>query len=212
MDVMKMLAEAEAVLQDKHFALKSSKHSTGYINADMIYPFPRLVNDLGHALIQPFKGMYDVVVGPAMGGTLLSYASAYNSPGGTPGIWADKAGNDFVIERAGFAEFLPGKRVLVVEDLLTTGGSVIKVCQQVILHGGILVGVSAIVNRGGVTAADLGVPLLESLASVDIETWEPADCPSCAARIPIVVDVGHGAVFMRDNPNYPGGFVDLRSF
>jgi orotate phosphoribosyltransferase len=69
--------------------------------------------------------------------------------------------------------------------------------------------VSAICNRGGVTAEDLGVPRLESLARVSYEAFEATGCPHCTAREPIVADIAHGKLFRDENPDYPGGYIEL---
>ena len=107
------------------------------------------------------------------------------------------------------AEALKGKYVLVVEDLLNTGDTVKKVVAQVRRHGGHVIGVSAICNRGPETAESLGVPRLEALASVDFEVLDPDDCRLCQAKIPIVEDIGHGGKYKELHPDYPGRYKKL---
>lgn len=132
------------------------------------------------------------------------------SAGGTvAAVWADKDGGDFAFTRAGFAELLDGRRVLLVEDLVTTGGSVAKVLRQAVEHGAVIVGVSAICNRGGITAAQLAIPRLTVLADVQMQATEADRCELCAAAVPIVEDVGHGRMLKARQPDYPGGFVKL---
>jgi orotate phosphoribosyltransferase len=223
MDIMHELERAGAVLLDKHFVYASGKHGSGYINMDPLFPRVQLVEDIGQQLVRWFHSRWveynehdvDTVAGPATGGILLAYAAAkawYRSYGPPPAaIWADKDGDDFVFERAGFANHLKDKKVLVVEDLLTTGGSVAKVCREVERQGGEIVGVSVVCNRGGLTAEDLGVPRLESLASVSFEAIEADQCPLCERDIPIIEDVGHGAKFKQEHPDYVGGYTKLLS-
>ena len=107
------------------------------------------------------------------------------------------------------AGHIKNNNVLVVEDLLTTGGSVAKVCRQIEHLGGNVIGVSAVVNRGGVTAEDLGVPKLNALAEVSFEAVDHVDCLLCKEEVPIVEDVGHGDKFRRANPDYAGGYEKL---
>lgn len=212
MNVLERLDRVGAVLLDRHFVYKSGKHGSGYINPDIIFSDLRLASDLAALLALPFAGKVDTVASPATGGvalTVLSGKALLDQGADVAAIWADKKGDDFAFERAGFVGHLRGKRVLIVEDLLTTGGSVERVCRQAEKHGAEIVAVSAICNRGGVSASDLGVPRLESLANVRFEAVDQAVCPLCAERRPIVEDVGHGDRYKASHPAYPGGYVRL---
>ncbi len=201
MDVLKELERAGAVLLDGHFVYKSGKHGSGYINMDPLFPDVGLVSSICAQLVLPFEGEFDTVASPATGGVVLAFASAMQTPGRRPAaVWADKNGDEFAFGRAGFVDHLAGKRVLVVEDLLTTGGSVIKVCREAEKHGAQLVGASVICNRGGVTAEQLGVPRLLSLAEVDFEAVDAPACRLCQNGVPIVEDIGHGAAYRRPIP------------
>jgi orotate phosphoribosyltransferase len=211
MDVITALERAGAVLQDFHFVYASSKHGSAYIDLDSILPDISTISTFCRAMATPFAGEVDVVAAPATGAIVLSVlvakSLAQNSK--VDAIWADKRGSDFVFERAGFTKRLEGRRLLVVEDLLTTGGSVAKVCQQARRHGAQIVGVSVVCNRGSVTAQALDVPRLEALATVSLDAVEEQTCPLCAQQVPIVEDVGHGAEFRARTPAYPGGFIQL---
>jgi len=213
-DIMAELDQAGAVLLDRHFVYKSTKHGSGYINMDPLFPYTDVVNQICDDLVLPFSRQdIDTVAAPATGGIILAAGCArgwkWQDTVNRKCVWADKHGDDFAFERAGFINHIQGKRVLVVEDLLTTGGSVIKVCRLIEAHGGVVVGVSAVVNRGGVTAADLGVPRLETLASVSFEAINANLCPLCEQNVEIVEDIGHGAEFKQNNPDYPGGYTPL---
>lgn len=216
MDILEELGKLGAVLTNKHFVYKSGKHGSGYINMDPIFPDLTLMSPLCYQLLDPFKQqVIDTIAAPATGGIELAVLCAFHwKPGPTRtergvAIWADKHGDEFVFERAGFLDHIRGKRVLVVEDLLTTGGSVSKVCRLVEGHGGEIVGVSAICNRGGVTAEDLGVPRLECLTEVSFEAVPAEECPLCEWIIPIVEDIGHGAEYKQQHPDYQGGYEKL---
>jgi orotate phosphoribosyltransferase len=213
MDVLQELESARAVLTDRHFVYKSGKHGSGYINMDMVFPNLSVTRRLCELLAEPFRGAgIEVVAAPAVGGVVVAALTALALDGPDPGVaavWADKRGDGFAFERAGFADRVAGRAVLVVEDLLTTGGSVSKVCRLVEESGGVVRGVSVVCNRGGVTAGQLGVPRLESLASVDFEAVDESECALCADAVPIVEDVGHGAEFKAGHPDYAGGYVRL---
>jgi orotate phosphoribosyltransferase len=101
------------------------------------------------------------------------------------------------IFRRGYDALVAGRRVLVVEDILTTGGSARTVVQAVEKAGGTVVGVAALCNRGGVTADLLGSPQLYSLASVPLESWSAEECPLCASGVPVNTRLGKGAAFVK---------------
>jgi orotate phosphoribosyltransferase len=209
-DVLRELEQAGAVLTGRHFVYKSGKHGSGYLNLDLVFPDVLRTRRLCELLAEPFRGEgIEVVAAPAVGGIVLAALTALALGPEAAAVWADKDGDGFAFERAGFADRLAGKAVLVVEDMLTTGGSVSKVCRLVEAAGGVLRGVSVVCNRGGVTAGQLGVPRLESLASVDFEAIDPSECELCRRAVPIVEDVGHGAEFKAEHPEYAGGFVPL---
>jgi orotate phosphoribosyltransferase len=209
-DVLRELRSAKAVLTGRHFVYKSGKHGSGYLNMDMVFPDVSLTRRLCVLLAEPFRGEgIGVVAAPAVGGIVLAALTALALGPEAAAVWADKDGDGFAFERAGFADRLSGSAVLVVEDMLTTGGSVAKVCRLVEEAGGVVRGVSVVCNRGGVTAAELGVPRLESLASVDFDAVEESECELCRNEVPIVEDVGHGADFKVLHPEYAGGYVKL---
>jgi orotate phosphoribosyltransferase len=112
-------------------------------------------------------------------------------------VYAEKGdGGGFAFCR-GYDRLVRGRRVLVVEDVVTTGGSLAAVIRAVADAGGAVVGAAALVNRGGVTAGDVGSPAgLVSLAEVDMESFAEAECPLCKAGVPVNVDVGKGREFL----------------
>ena len=209
MDVLAELEKIGAVFTGKHFVYASGKHGPGYINMDIMFPHTGLVAQLCGDLAKPYEGQFDTVAAPATGGIVLSVLTAFAS--GAKGVWADKAGDGFEFERAGFVEQVKGKRVLVVEDLLTTGGSVEKVCRLVEAAGGTVVGVSVVCNRGGVTAEALNVPRLEALATVSFEAVDADVCEACKRGEPIVEDMGHGEDYKTAHLDYKGGYIILQS-
>ncbi|GII24368.1 phosphoribosyltransferase family protein [Planosporangium mesophilum] len=216
MDVLRQLAERGAISTDRHFVYASGRHGAAYINLDHALPDTTLMARLCRELAAPFQGQAEIVAAPAVGGIVLAVltAQALTSDGGAaiPAVWADKTGGGgLAVERAGFADLLRGRAALVVEDLITTGGSVAAVCREVERHGARVVGVSAVCNRGGATAGELRVPRLHSLAEVELAAFPADACPLCAEEIPIVADVGHGGEFQALRPDYPGGFVPLIS-
>jgi len=183
-----------------HFGLVSGLHSEGYVNKDAIFPHTEDISNLGLEIAMKFvDDEIDVVVGPEKGGIILSQWIAYHLTKllrrEILSVYAEKKAihdirTEFKFTR-NYDKFVKGKRVLIVEDILTTGGSVKVVVDLVRSTGGIVVGLGALCNRGKVTANDVGnVPKFIALLDVELETYPPMKCPLCKQGIPI--DIGKG--------------------
>ena len=141
----------------------------------------------------------EAVVGPVTGGAILAQNVArilslacHNQQDEVLALYAEKVGETFALRR-GYDELVVGKRVLVVEDVLRTGGSVRKVADAVRAAGGSVIGVGALFNRGGVTAQDLGgLFRLECLFDLILDSWPAKDCPLCKEQMPLNTAIGHG--------------------
>lgn len=102
----------------------------------------------------------------------------------------------FVVKR-GYDKLIPGKNVLVVEDVLTTGGSARKVVEVTRSLDGNVIGLGVLCNRGGITPKDVAnPPKLFALVNVKLDAWDEADCPLCATNMPINTDVGKGREYL----------------
>ena len=140
-----------------------------------------------------FKQDTDITHNVAIGYQVAGDALSFNLERGEELVVKD---GTFVIKR-GYDKLVPGKNVLVVEDILTTGASARKVVEAVRAIGGNVVGVGVLCNRGGVTLANLAnPPKLFALANVTLDAWEEAECPLCAQGVPINTDVGKGKDFL----------------
>lgn len=204
-DVLRQLNDVGAVITNSHVVYTSGKHGSEYVNKDAVYPHTQLTCDLclaiAHHAIWPGPGI-ETVIAPAVGGVILSQWTAYHLSGlygrEVMGVYADKApeGDEFVIKR-GYDKYVAGKSVLVVEDILNTGGSVRKVVEAVRHGGGTVVAVAALCNRGNVSKEDIGnPPHLFALTTVKMEAWDEAACPLCTQQVPINTDVGKGRDFL----------------
>ncbi len=200
-DVLNMLGRVGAVITNSHLVYTSGKHGSAYVNKDAVYPHTEETSRLCRAIAQEFvMDGVEVVIAPAIGGVILMTWTARHLSDLTGrevlGVYAEKDGEGFIIKR-GYDKLLPGKNVLVVEDLLTTGGSVKKVIEVVRALGGNVIGLAVLCNRGGITAQDVGgVPKLFALTNVKLDAWDEADCPLCAQGVPINTDVGKGREFL----------------
>ncbi len=203
-EIREVLAQRGAILTNGHFVYTSGKHGQAYVNKDAIYPRTGDTSRLCRTLANKFTGQdagynVQVVIGPAVGGVILAQWVAHhltaNNSREVLGVYAEKEGDVFVIKR-GYDKLVADKNVLVVEDVLTTGGSVKKVVNAVCAVGGWVIGVGALCNRGNVTADDLDIPMLKALLNVPLEAWDEKDCPLCAQEIPINTNVGKGREFL----------------
>ncbi len=182
MDTLKKLEETGAHLQG-HFLLSSGLHSDHYFQCARLLQHPDLAEAAGRALAERFRDrQVGVVVSPALGGIVIGHEVARAL--GVRCVFGERHGDDRKLTlRRGF-EIEPGEKVLLVEDVVTTGGSVLELKKLVQSHGGDPIAYGAIVDRSQESAA-LGLPL-EALVRVKVNVYSPEDCPLCAQAIPVV--------------------------
>jgi orotate phosphoribosyltransferase len=199
-EVLDLLQKVGA-FRSGHFVFTHGRHSDSYVNKDALYPYTHDTSKLCKEMAERFaKKNIDVVVGPAIGAAILSQWVAYHLTETygheVYGAYADKDGQGGFILKRGYDQIVKGKRILVVEDLTTTGGSIKKVVETARAAGGVIVGAIAIVNRGGVERAQVGNPEeVLSLVNLHLESWDEADCELCKKGIPVSTDIGHGREF-----------------
>lgn len=176
-DLNSALHERGALLEG-HFRLSSGRHSNKFIQKFRILENPKLVEEVARRIADAFRDAQPtIVVSAAVGGIVLGYEVARQL--GTDGIFVEKEAGVAKLRRS--FHLTPNDRVLVVEDVVTTGMSVKEVIEVVRSYGAQVIGVGLIVERG---AADFGVPT-HALLKLPIESYDPADCPQCAAGEPI---------------------------
>jgi orotate phosphoribosyltransferase len=199
-----ILQRVGAIITDSHVVYTSGRHGSSYVNKDALYPHTAATSTVCAALAAHFRNAdVDVVAGPTVGGVIMAQWTAHHLSTlrgrEVLAIYAEEVtidgekGREF---RRGYEQLLVGKRVLIVEDILTTGGSARQVVQAVERQGGIVVGVGALCNRGDVSAATVGAPELVALTVVPLTSYAPDECPFCAAGVPINTRVGKGAAFV----------------
>ena len=169
------------VLMEGHFLLSSGRHSAKYLQCAKIFQYPKYSEEVSKALAEKFSDDdIDIVIGPAIGGIILSYEVGRILNKKT--IFAERE-NGVMSLRRGFT-IEPGSKVLVVEDVVTTGGSVKEVMELVRNNGGEVIGVGSIVDRSG-GKVDFGVKF-RSVISLEVESYEPGECPLCKKNIPFI--------------------------
>jgi orotate phosphoribosyltransferase len=177
---LELLKDA-GVLLEGHFLLTSGRHSAKYLQCAKIFKDTKLSELLCKELADRLgDNKPDQVCGPAIGAILMSYEVSRQL--GTPNIFAERE-NGAMVFRRGF-EVVKGQKILVVEDVVTTGGSVKEVIKLIQDAGGIVSGVGAIVDRTG-GKIDFGVPFY-SVLSVEVESFDPDNCPICKTGIPAI--------------------------
>lgn len=169
------------VLMEGHFLLTSGRHSYMYLQCARVFQHPEYSEQMAQTLAEEFhEDKIDMVIGPAIGGIVLSYEMARCL--GVVSLFTEREKGEMVLRR-GF-EIPPGSRVLVVEDVITTGGSVQEVIDLVKRHDAMVVGVGAFVDRSG-GKADFCTKF-RTVISLNVESFASEDCPLCKEGKPLV--------------------------
>jgi orotate phosphoribosyltransferase len=181
-EVMKKFEQAGAI-QKGHFKLTSGVHSDTYIQCAQVMQYPGFMHNLCSELGRKFRGEdIDVIIGPAIGGIIISHVMAQVLGPWVRAIFTERENGKMTLRRS--FKIKKGEKVLVVEDVTTTGGSVREVIDIVKERGGQVVGVGVLIDRSG-GRIDFGVKM-KSLLTLDIKSYQPEECPLCKKGIPIV--------------------------
>lgn len=197
--VRELLARCDALVTGDHFVYTSGRHGSAYVNKDALYPDTSIVQEVCGLLAGTVAEFApDVVCGPALGAIILSQWTAHILTEVTGhavlSVYAEKCedGAGLVLRR-GYDALTRGHRVVVVEDIVNTGGSLQQAIAAVREAGGTVVAATALVDRGGCDAAALGIPAYRPLLRLDLETYAAATCPLCEAGVPVSTRLGKGA-------------------
>lgn len=200
--LLNLLKKVGAVYTNDHFVYTSGLHGSVYINKDAMYLHPVETTMVCRLFAERYQDYeIDIVVGPAVGGIILAQWTAYHltqlKGQEVSGVYTEKDDQDNQIFRRGYGELVQDRKVLIVEDITTTGGSVKKVIDSVRSVGGKVVAVSTMVNRNPdeVNSESLGVPF-SALCTLKTEAYKHNECPLCKSKIPINTRVGHGKRFV----------------
>jgi orotate phosphoribosyltransferase len=175
-DILKLLEQVGAIRQG-HFELSSGRHSGTYIQCALVLSYPQHADPLGRALAELFRDhAIACVVSPALGGIIIGHEVARALDVRALFVERDRSGQ--MALRRGF-ELKPGERVLVIEDVWTTGGSTREAIGVVEQEGGLAVAAGALIDRSG-GRLELNVPA-RALLEMDVPSYEPDDCPLCRA-------------------------------
>lgn len=172
-DILKHFQETNALL-DGHFVLSSGLHSPRYLQCALALRHPADAGRYGALIADNYRDQdVEAVAAPAIGGLVIGFAVAQAL--GVPFIWTERQAGEMTLRRGFTAD--AGERVLVVEDVITTGGSTRECIAVLEKHGAKVVAAASIIDRSN-GAADVGVPRI-ALVTLDVPTFSPGDCPLC---------------------------------
>lgn len=173
--VLNQFRETNALL-DGHFVLSSGLHSSKYLQCALALQYPLDAAAVGRAIAAHFLDAgIETVASPAIGGLVIGFAVAQAL--NVRFIWTERQ-DGIMTPRRGFS-LKEGELVLVVEDVITTGGSTRECIEALEKHGAKVVGAASIIDRSN-GKADVGVPRV-ALVSLDVPTYQPEACPLCLA-------------------------------
>lgn len=203
-EVLELLKKSNAIIDGSHFVGTSGRHINKYINKDALYIHTQMASRIGELFALKNKDLdIDVVAAPALGGIILSQWAAYHlsrlKGHEILSIYTEKTPDNNQVFKRDYDKLVKGKNVLIVEDLVTTGGSVKKVVRSVREAGGNVIRVCIMANRDPefVNSETVGAPL-SWLSIIKAESWDEKDCPMCKQNVPINTTVGHGKKYLEE--------------
>jgi len=196
-EVVDILKKTNAVVTNSHFVYVSGKHAPEYVNKDYVYPHTAQISRIAEIIAEKYKDLpVDVIVGPSIGGIILSQWTAHHlsllKGKEILSVFTEKQPNKDQIFMRYYGQYVKGRNVLVVEDVVTTGGSVKKVINSVLKEGGKVLAACAIVNKDP-----------KNINPDFIDVWDEKDCPLCKEGVPINLQLGYGNQFLEQHKDYP---------
>ncbi|KNF07202.1 orotate phosphoribosyltransferase PyrE [Gottschalkia purinilytica] len=176
--VTETLKEVGALLEG-HFLLSSGKHSNRYVQCAKLLQYPDKAEQVLKVAVDKVKDLdFDIVVGPAMGGVVAAYEMGRQL--GKPSIFTERQEGKMTLRR-GF-EIKPGQKILIMEDVVTTGKSSLETIEVLKALGGEVIGIACIVDRG---SAKIDYPIY-SCIKLNIESFDKEECSLCKEGLEIV--------------------------
>jgi len=178
--VLDSFREADALLEG-HFIYASGRHGSQFLQAARVLQYTEITGRLCAAMADSFKDtQIDAVIGPATGGIILAYETSRHL--NCRASFTEKDADGTMALKRGF-KLSKGERILIVEDIITTGGSVQKTIDHLKSRGAVIAGVAVLIDRG--SDADFGCEY-KPLARLSMGNFDPAECPLCAKSKPII--------------------------
>ena len=176
--VIEILKESGALLEG-HFLLSSGRHSSRYVQCAKLMQYPGKAEKVLSLVADKLRSIdFDVIIGPAMGGIIVAYELARQLK--KPAMFTERE-NGVMTLRRGF-EIEKGQKVIISEDVVTTGKSSLETAEVIKSLGGVVVGIACIVDR---ESTNVGYPVY-SAVELSVESFEKQDCPLCKEGIPYI--------------------------
>ena len=180
LDVRALLEQTGALLTG-HFRLSSGLHSANYMQCALLLEHPHNAKAIGEALAERLRSLeVQRVVAPALGGVIIGYTVAEAL--GLPFVFTERKEGQMTLRRGFHID--EGERVVIVEDVVTTGKSTRETADVIAKHGGRVIGFASILNRSG-KANPFDPDPYEALLALDFATYEESACPLCASNVPL---------------------------
>ena len=203
-EVVRIFSESGALLGNGHFVTTAGMHTKQYVNKDALFANPRHASALGDLMMRRFvKDRPDFFIVPKSGAIAFAQWAAFYTTityGMEPtlAVFADKDQAGEMIIRRGFDKLIKGKRGVILDDVLTTGGTVQKIMDK--LSGlSEVIGIGVACDRSDSKVSTQGIGRIESLCHISIPTYSQEDCPMCKDGTPINTDFGKGHEFLMQN-------------
>lgn len=203
--VEQLLEESGSIFSNSHFVFTSGKHASRYIDKMALFAHPIYASEMGKLFAEKYADApIDVVVAPAMGGIILSQWTAYHlaqiQNKDILGIYTEKTPESEQVFTRGYDKYVIGKNVLIVEDNVTTGGSVRKVVEAVKKAGGNIYEVCSMTNINPqpetITDEIIGAKY-SALSLLPVTVYDEEQCPMCKDGVPVNTEHGHGKKFLK---------------
>lgn len=207
-EILEILKKTNTINDNSHFVYTSGKHAKSYINKDAIFPHTKYTSRIAEIIAEKFiDSKIDVVAGPSLGGIILSQWTAYHlsrlNNKEVLSVYTEKTPDKNQILTRGYDKIVRDKNVLIVEDIVTTGGSVKKVINSIKNAGGKVVAACSIVNKDPehIDPEYIGAPYAY-LTTYDTEVYDEKGCPLCKQNIPINTTLGHGKKYLESKQGH----------
>jgi orotate phosphoribosyltransferase len=200
-EALRILKQTGAIIENDHFVGTNGSHFSTYVNKNFLYPHTNETSRICELLAEKYKDKnIEVVVGPALGGIILSQWVAHHLSKiydrEVLSVFTEKNAESGQVFNRGYDSYVKGRRVLVVEDVITSGGSILKSIMTVRDAGGIVAGACAMVNKNELLDKSIFGVEFEVLADIFVPIYKAGECQLCKEGVPINTKTGHGKKFL----------------
>lgn len=208
-ETLMILKECNAIIENDHFVYVSGDHGSSWINKDAIFPYTKRIKRLGLLLADAIEDLKpEVICAPAIAGIIVAQWTAYHL--GVLSVFAEhdpsweadpesapSAGlkGPFILRR-GYDRMVTNRRVIIVDDVVNTGISILSTMDAVSKAGGDVVAIASLINRGNIDTSKINQERFVYLLEYDIPLWPASECKLCLKRVPINAEYGHGRDFL----------------